>query len=120
MKKDTKNFATHALELINYDPKLERTMRWLFGDTFICNNQDAAKKVTFPQRYNLSRNYGCRSITLTGDEYRTGGSLSGGSNKNFVKLRQAAMVMKEKKELQEFNIKIAELSRSYDEVRMNF
>lgn len=38
------NVAT-ALSLIEYDPSLDKVMKFVFGRTFICKDIDVAKKV---------------------------------------------------------------------------
>ncbi len=48
-------------------------MSHVFGGTFICDDTESAKKVTFDKRVNQ------RSVTLEGDVYDPSGTLSGGS-----------------------------------------
>lgn len=51
-------------------------MAYVFGDTFICNDKQAAQAVTF------NRNIGVKSVTLEGDVYDPSGTLSGGAAPN--------------------------------------
>jgi structural maintenance of chromosome 2 len=52
---------------------VEKAIAFTFGSTFICADADAAKAVTF------SREINARSVTLAGDVYEPGGTLSGGA-----------------------------------------
>lgn len=65
-----------AINLIDFENELTKAMEYIFGTTFICDDPDTAKKVTF------SNNIRARSITLDGDIYDPEGNLSGGSRKN--------------------------------------
>lgn len=51
-------------------------MAYVFSDTLICDDADAAKKVTF------NNQVGVRSVTFDGDVYDPSGTLSGGSAPN--------------------------------------
>jgi structural maintenance of chromosome 2 len=48
-------------------------MAYVFGDTFICADKQAAQAVTF------NKNIGVKSVTLEGDVYDPSGTLSGGA-----------------------------------------
>lgn len=48
-------------------------MFYVFGGTFICEDAQTAKQITF------SREVGVKSVTLDGDVYDPSGTLSGGS-----------------------------------------
>lgn len=65
-----------ALSLINFEDELLKAMEYIFGNTFICQDPETAKTITFDQ------NIRARSITLEGDIYDPEGNLSGGSRKN--------------------------------------
>ncbi|THU91966.1 condensin complex subunit SMC2 [Dendrothele bispora CBS 962.96] len=62
-----------ALDVVSYDQKMAPAMAYAFGGTFVCDDSDTAKKVTF------SRDVSIRSVTLAGDTYDPSGTLSGGS-----------------------------------------
>ncbi|KAJ9583005.1 hypothetical protein L9F63_022663, partial [Diploptera punctata] len=62
-----------ALSLIEYDPVIHPAMQWILGQTFICRDMEAAKKVTFNERILK------KSVTLDGDVFDPSGTLSGGS-----------------------------------------
>lgn len=65
-----------SLNLINFEQELQTAMTYIFGTTFICQDPDTAKAITFDQ------NIRARSITLEGDVYDPEGNLSGGSRRN--------------------------------------
>lgn len=65
-----------AIDLIDFDPDLNKAMCYIFGSTFICNTPEVAKAITFDPKIRS------RSITLEGDIYDPEGNLAGGSRKN--------------------------------------
>lgn len=85
-KKLTPNKVELALNLIDFDDELLRAMEYIFGTTFVCNDPQTAKTITFDPKIRS------RSITLEGDIYDPEGNLSGGSRKNnssiLIKIQQ--------------------------------
>ncbi|CUM67537.1 uncharacterized protein PRCAT00005237001 [Priceomyces carsonii] len=75
-KKLKPNKVDLALNMIDFEDELTKAMQYIFGTTFICNDPETAKVVTFDP------NIRARSITLEGDVYDPEGNLSGGSRKN--------------------------------------
>lgn len=65
-----------ALNLIDFENELAKAMAYIFGSTFICQDPQTAKAVTFNPKIRA------RSITVDGDVYDPEGNLSGGSRKN--------------------------------------
>jgi structural maintenance of chromosome 2 len=65
--------AQPALELVGYDGELEAAMKYAFGGSFICNDAGTAKKLAFAKEVST------RCITLDGDDFNPGGTLTGGS-----------------------------------------
>ncbi|KAI5291599.1 Structural maintenance of chromosomes protein 2 [Ascosphaera acerosa] len=65
-----------ALSLVGYDEEVAAAMQYVFGMTLICQDADAAKRVTFDPAVRL------KSVTLEGDVYDPLGTLSGGSSPN--------------------------------------
>ncbi|OAX39410.1 condensin complex subunit SMC2 [Rhizopogon vinicolor AM-OR11-026] len=63
--------ANLALSLIGYPEDVARAMAFVFGDTIICEDAEAANAVTFGAKV--------RSVTLNGDMYDPSGTLSGGA-----------------------------------------
>ncbi|KAL6613984.1 hypothetical protein ACP70R_036254 [Stipagrostis hirtigluma subsp. patula] len=62
-----------ALELVGYHDEVKDAMAFVFGSTFVCSNNEAAKEVTF------NRQVGCTSVTIAGEKYQPSGLLTGGS-----------------------------------------
>ncbi|KAJ9083903.1 Structural maintenance of chromosomes protein 2 [Entomophthora muscae] len=60
-----------ALELISFESELTEAMHYVFGSTFICNDQNVAKEVSTDLRI-------ARSVTLEGDVYDISGTVQGG------------------------------------------
>ena len=65
--------AKVALDLVGYDDEVSAAMAYVFGDTFICADKQAAQAVTF------NKAIGVKSVTLEGDVYDPSGTLSGGA-----------------------------------------
>lgn len=65
-----------AKELVEYDPELENAVNFVFGNTFVAEDEETAKKVAF---YNDFGKFNC--VTLKGDKYSAVGTLEGGFNK---------------------------------------
>ncbi|KAK6197489.1 chromosome segregation and condensation [Scheffersomyces amazonensis] len=85
-KKLTPNKVELAINLINFDQELLKAMEYIFGTTFICNDPNTAKTITFDPKIRA------RSITIEGDVYDPEGNLSGGSRRNdsstLIKIQQ--------------------------------
>lgn len=60
-----------ALSLIGYDKDVQAALEFVFGNTVICADKDAAKAATFEAKL--------RSVTVEGDVYEPSGTLTGGS-----------------------------------------
>ncbi|KAK6465470.1 chromosome segregation and condensation [Scheffersomyces coipomensis] len=75
-----------AINLIDFEDELTKAMQYIFGSTFICNDPNTAKIITFDPKIRS------RSITLEGDVYDPEGNLSGGSRRNdssiLIKIQQ--------------------------------
>ncbi len=65
--------ARLALALVDFEPQLQPAFQYVFGNTFICSDTAAAKKVTFHKEIKT------RSVTLEGDLFDPAGTLTGGS-----------------------------------------
>lgn len=81
-----------ALSLISYDQEVSSAMAFVFGNTFICEDSETAKKVTFDRRVNA------RSVTWDGDVYEPGGTLSGGStpSSSGILVRSQQFILKQR------------------------
>lgn len=76
-KKD-KTTIFHYMDIIDYEEKLEKLVRYLFNGTCICANVELCKKIT----YHNDKSMSFPTISLDGDKFDTSGSMSGGSTKN--------------------------------------
>lgn len=65
-----------ALSLVGYEHEVSAAMEYVFGSTLVCEDAEAAKKVTFDPAVRM------KSVTLEGDVYDPSGTLSGGSSPN--------------------------------------
>merc|ERR1712151_912558 len=74
--------AILALELVNYEKKLENAMRYIFGSSFICQDAITAKRIAFEKKFNT------RAVTLDGDDFKPGGLLTGGKRNTESSLLQ--------------------------------
>ena len=77
----TKGKAELAINLIEYDKKFEKIMKYVFGNVFICNNSQIADELAFGK-------FRVFSVNLNGDISDPNGVLIGGHNfrKNGVTL----------------------------------
>ncbi|KAJ3060802.1 Structural maintenance of chromosomes protein 2 [Podochytrium sp. JEL0797] len=62
-----------ALNLLQFEADLLNAMKFVFGNTLICQDTHSAKQVTFAPSVRM------RSVTLDGDIYDPTGTLTGGS-----------------------------------------
>ena len=62
-----------AIDLIEYDNKLQPAMNFLFGGFFVCSDLETANKVAFDPKIKT------RCVTLDGDKADPSGELSGGA-----------------------------------------
>lgn len=63
-----------ALNLIGYEDEVNSAMEYVFGSTLVCEDAEAAKRVTFDPQVRM------KTVTLEGDVYDPSGTLSGGSS----------------------------------------
>jgi chromosome segregation protein len=68
-------FIDLAINLVNYDPRLENVMSNLLGTTLVVDTLDHASDIARQMRHTV------RIVTLDGSQINPGGSYTGGSNK---------------------------------------
>ncbi|KAI9262024.1 hypothetical protein BY458DRAFT_515616 [Sporodiniella umbellata] len=108
-----------ALDLIGYDEEVFAAMEWIFGNTFICDDAQTAKDVTFNKSISM------KSVTLDGDIYDPHGTLSGGSKPNssgtLIKVQELKEVKEDikryKEELSSLEKKLESAQKSMVEYR---
>ncbi len=59
----TQGKAVHAVSLIKASIALEKTMQYVFGEAFVCEDSETAKKLAFDPRVNML------CVTIEGDVY---------------------------------------------------
>lgn len=69
----TKGKAKHALSLLNYNAYYDKSIKSVFGDVFVCDDADIAKRLAFDPRVNM------RCVTLDGTLFDPEGIITGGS-----------------------------------------
>ena len=74
LKNLTKGKVELALNLVEYEDRFMPAIAHVFGNTFIAEDEQTAKKVAME---NPIKKFNC--VTLLGDLYRADGILSGGS-----------------------------------------
>lgn len=67
--------ARPAIQFVGYNKELESAMQYVFGNCFICDDSASAKKLAF------TKEVGIRSVTMEGDDFNPGGTLTGGSRR---------------------------------------
>lgn len=80
-------------------------MQFVFGDSFICEDNETAKKLAFDPRVNMT------CVTLEGDVYSPSGTLSGGSSTNTEILKKVKDLNKYEEELRYAEHKLTENSK---------
>ncbi|KAG2388143.1 hypothetical protein C9374_000993 [Naegleria lovaniensis] len=73
LKQVHNNNASLALDLINYESKVENAMKYCFGSTLVATDMETAKKVAF------DKTIYARTVTIDGDVFDPSGTLTGGS-----------------------------------------
>ncbi|XP_015607337.1 structural maintenance of chromosomes protein 3 [Cephus cinctus] len=99
--------AIPMISRLNYDPKYDRALRYIFGKTLICRNLEAATS--------LARTSGLDCVTLEGDQVSSKGSLTGGY---FNTLRSRLEIQKTRSELMaQINTLETQLASLKEEIR---
>jgi structural maintenance of chromosome 2 len=60
------------MRCISYNPFYDKSIKSVFGDVFICDDAETAKKLAFDPRMNI------RCVTLDGLVYNSDGVITGG------------------------------------------
>ncbi|ETO26746.1 hypothetical protein RFI_10385 [Reticulomyxa filosa] len=74
-----KDNCSVALELVAYEQKVEAAMKYVFGNTFVCTDMNAAKTVAFDPE--IKR----KCVTMDGEVFNPNGTLTGGADRNELK-----------------------------------
>ena len=108
-----------ALSLIGYGRDLEPAMKFIFGGSFVCNNLEDARKVTFHQQVQR------KTVTLDGDVVDPAGTLTGGSRSSAASMlaqldemhRQRAEYEAKENQLHQVEQELKDLERSAGQYR---
>eukprot|EP01012_Entosiphon_sulcatum_P031690 TRINITY_DN40383_c0_g1_i1.p1 TRINITY_DN40383_c0_g1~~TRINITY_DN40383_c0_g1_i1.p1 ORF type:complete len:1174 (+),score=313.23 TRINITY_DN40383_c0_g1_i1:63-3584(+) len=96
----TGNKARLALRLIDYNDELDLAMRYIFGNTFICEDSEAAKLVMTKLQ--------TVAVTLDGDVYNPTGIVTGGAKKSLGDtLKHVHQVQALQRELKKIEVIVA-------------
>jgi len=68
----TRGKAKFGLELIKFHIHVENTMKYIFSNVIVCEDQETAKKLAFDPYVKM------KTVTLEGDIYNPNGVLEGG------------------------------------------
>ncbi len=104
-----------ALDLITYPPAVKGAIERIFGDTFVCENSDICRMIT----YSREKIGGFKTVNLKGDKYANTGEISGGSmpSKNANLLERVAKVMDLEKEKHRLNEESGEIRSKIESMR---
>lgn len=72
VKRVTRGKAQYALELIKYHPHVESSIKYIFGNVLVCEDQETAKRLAFDPCVRM------KTVTLEGDIYDPSGIIIGG------------------------------------------
>jgi len=91
-----------AVDFVEYDPKIEKAIKYVFGDTVIVEDFDSAKGLGIGV---------FRMVSLDGDIFEKSGTISGGSAKSQATLGKGALeAEREKLEKEDDRLKAEELA----------
>jgi hypothetical protein len=62
-----------ALDLIEFNPEFQKAMEFVFGNTFVCNTSEIARKLAYNEKFKV------RCVNLDGDEFDPSGIMRGGA-----------------------------------------
>jgi len=107
-----KNQVQRAIDLIEYDNRLQPAMAYIMGNVLICSDIHVAKKVAYDPRVQ------CLCVTLDGDKVNPSGEMSGGAAiKTGSFLAHIAQVMEAKKSLEEKEREFAQIASEEKRLR---
>lgn len=109
----------NAMDILKFDKELEPAIKFCFGHTLICEDENIAKMITFNPKISV------RTVTLNGDIYDPSGTLSGGSVANNQSILSAykhynelrLKILKNNRRMEEINLSLASLGKAADSYR---
>ncbi|OII72046.1 uncharacterized protein cubi_01379 [Cryptosporidium ubiquitum] len=97
--------VVNAMNILKFDKELEPAIKFCFGHTLICEDENIAKMITFDPKIST------RTVTLNGDIYDPNGTLSGGSVANSQR-----SILSAYKQYNELRLKILQNNRRIEEI----
>lgn len=97
--------VVNAIDILKFDKELTPAIKYCFGHTLICEDEDIAKTITFNPEISA------RTVTLNGDIYDPSGTLSGGSFPN-----NQRSILSAYKQYNEIRFKILRNNRRMEEI----
>lgn len=112
------NQARLAIDLIQFDKELLPSMQYVFGNTWICNSTEVAKKISYNDRIRA------RCVNLEGDVFDPQGLITGGSIQNsdnlLIKVKELNFIQNKIFEYKrKVNDKRLELNSAIEKMGMN-
>jgi len=109
--KKKKGVIDYAAELVDYDPKFEKAVNYVFRDTLVAEDLDSVKNID-----------GVRVVTLDGDIMSKGGAMTGGKkkrrrSKSKSKTSKRLNPEKKKKEIKQVDKEIESLQKDIAELK---
>jgi chromosome segregation protein len=98
-----KEVIGRAIDLVKFEPKYRKAIEYVFGQTLIVKNLDAARRVGFSYR----------AVTLEGDVVNPSGSMTGGYYKG-KKQERIALIVKDEAKLPQLETELGELQEERD------
>lgn len=96
-----------AVDTVNYDPELESAIKYVCGNTIICDDINVAKYVRWEKGVNV------KAVTLEGAVIHRAGLMTGGRVENQNKLQwNEAEISRAKKKKEQYMNELTELARS--------
>lgn len=110
IKKKYGDTALLITDLLSYNQEYDKIMKYVFGTSFLCTNNDTAKSIAYGP-------YKIKCVNLDGDIYDPSGNLSGGSKDNSHSLLEKFEEIRRKQErIDEINVKVGVLNKDYSEI----
>ncbi len=109
----TRGVIDAVYRLLDYDPKFEKAVFYTFGDTLLVEDYDAAKRLGIGVY---------RMVTLEGELFEKGGTITGGRYKPSNLLRRGytlSRVEELREEVSRIEKKIEKLKKEYEKVKEN-
>ena len=96
----------YAVEFVDYNPKIEKAIKFVFGDTLIVRDFDSARNIGI-NKY--------RMVTIDGDIFEKSGAITGGSSKSTGSLLGKGTLEGEKIQLEKLDDQLKAEERMIDE-----